>query len=419
MLVGGLVAICLIGAAFAAAENRRQEEIEQMRIRSERVLDAIGVTVAVFVAENDMAGLDTLIAHVSEPGRYPDLREISVLDAETRVLAHSQPERFNQLASDDFSRSAVVHDGVVWTCDGKLLKVAVPAVSGLRWATVTASYSLERLEAAVAASRTRWLLMSLGLAATLALALFLGLDRLVVRPLRSLQQAARRMGEGDLKSRVPPLRTHELGELSGAFNRMASALQHERDNLEHTVSERTRELKQANERLERLAVTDGLTGIFNHRRFQEALAQEVLRSTRSSRPVSVLMADVDHFKRFNDTNGHPAGDELLRRLASVLAAELRATDLLARYGGEEFAVVLPDTGKAEALQAAERLRSAVDRQLNAEGEHTRRVSISVGVATFGTDGDGPQALLAAADRALYVAKNRGRNQVVAASLEVG
>ncbi len=418
LLVPGVVFVGLVGLAFAAAEYRRRDEMEDMRVRSVRVLEAVGVPVAVNVAENDMAGLDTLIAHMSQNGRYPDLIELSVLDDEARVLAHSSPERFNTLETDAFSAAAVQSDGPVWRREGDRLRIAVPAVSGLRWATVTATFSLARLEAQVAAERMRWLFAAGGVAGLLALAMFLALDRLVVRPVRRLQRVARRMGEGDLDARAPPLRGRELSELSETFNRMAAALKEQRENLERTVEQRTAELRQANQRLEKLAVTDGLTGVFNHRRFQEALAQEVLRSARNGRPMSVLMCDVDHFKRFNDSLGHPAGDELLRQLAAVLQAELRATDLLARYGGEEFAILLPETDKDEAVRVAERLRGAVESKLDPTERLGQKVSISIGVATWQVDGQGPQALLSAADRALYAAKSRGRNRVVAAGLGV-
>lgn len=418
LLVPGVVFVGLVGLAFAAAEYRRRDEMEDMRLRSVRVLEAVGVPVAVNVAENDMAGLDTLIAHMSQDGRYPDLIELSVLDDEARVLAHSMPERFNTLETDAFSATAVRSDGPVWRREGDRLRIAVPAMSGLRWATVTATFSLARLEAQVAAERMRWLFAAGGVSGLLALAMFLALDRLVVRPVRRLQRVARRMGEGDLDARVPALRGTELSELSETFNRMAAALKEQRETLERTVEQRTAELRQANQRLEKLAVTDGLTGVFNHRRFQEALAQEVLRSARNGRPMSVLMCDVDHFKRFNDSLGHPAGDELLRQLAAVLQGELRATDLLARYGGEEFAILLPETDKDEAVRVAERLRGAVESKLDPTERFGQKVSISIGVATWQVDGQGPQALLSAADRALYAAKSRGRNRVVAAGLGV-
>jgi len=417
LLVPVMVGVSLIGLGFAASEQRRRDEMSDMRDRNERVLEAIGVPVAVYVAQNDVAGLDTLIAHVSESRKYTDLRELAVLDSEGRVIAHSTPERFGAVPGDAFSRRAVAANGAVWQREDGTLRVGVPAISGLRWATVVATYSLERLDHVVAVTRLRWLILAAFLGLSLGLALSLGLERQVVGPVRLLRDISRRMGEGDLNARVPPLKGREFSELSESFNKMAGSLKAERENLEKTVEERTRELREANARLEKLAVTDGLTGLYNHRRFQETLVQEVARADRSGHPMAVLMVDVDHFKVFNDSMGHPAGDELLRRLAHVLSGELRGTDFLSRYGGEEFGLILPDSGKTEALQAAERLRSAVERELNKPGEYKQKVSVSIGVASYKIDGEAAQTLLAAADRALYVAKHRGRNQVAVAGQE--
>jgi diguanylate cyclase (GGDEF)-like protein len=156
-----------------------------------------------------------------------------------------------------------------------------------------------------------------------------------------------------------------------------------------------------------LAAADGLTGVANRRTFDAQLAAEVDRSVRTGRPLSVILFDVDHFKRLNDTFGHQAGDEALRRVAATLSAAARGVDLVARYGGEEFVVILPETGLAEAAEAAERLRAAVE-QVAVEP----RVTASLGVATFPGSALDPAGLVAAADEALYAAKQQGRNRVV-------
>jgi diguanylate cyclase (GGDEF)-like protein len=187
--------------------------------------------------------------------------------------------------------------------------------------------------------------------------------------------------------------------------------------LEAKIHERTHELAEANARLGQLAVTDGLTGLFNHRHFHERLALEIERAQRSGRPVSLLMIDVDHFKAFNDAFGHPAGDEILRQLAVVLAAERRANDVVARYGGEEFAVILVDASKATAALVADKLRADVLRHdfphQRSEGQGGR-LSISVGVATCPDEATDVPTLVQAADAALYAAKRAGRNRVALA-----
>ena len=272
LLVAALVAIALSVAFYAEIHREVREDLAEFELRNEKMLQAVGVTVAVQVAQNDISGLDTLIAQLSAAMATRDLVELVVVDDQGRVLAHSTPELFNTVLDDDFTREAIESDGPLWVHDGDAFRIAVPAVSGIRWATVCARYSLARLEAAHRRARWRLGLGALGLFGVLSVMLYVGLDRLVVKPMRALQQAARRMGEGHLGTRAPPLRGSELGELSDTMNKMATALQHERENLEHIVAERTRELSELNARLERLAVTDGLTGVYNHRRFQEAIS---------------------------------------------------------------------------------------------------------------------------------------------------
>lgn len=186
--------------------------------------------------------------------------------------------------------------------------------------------------------------------------------------------------------------------------------------LEAKIHERTHELAEANARLAQLAVTDGLTGLYNHRHFHERLTLEVERSQRSGLPLSLLMLDVDHFKQFNDTYGHPAGDEVLRQLARVLGDARRANDVVARYGGEEFAVILVDTAKFTAAKVAERVRERViANDFSDAAPRAGRLSVSIGVATFPDDGSDAEALVRAADTALYTAKRAGRNRVVLSS----
>jgi len=186
--------------------------------------------------------------------------------------------------------------------------------------------------------------------------------------------------------------------------------------LEAKIHERTHELAEANARLAQLAVTDGLTGLYNHRHFHERLTLEVERSQRSGLPLSLLMLDVDHFKQFNDTYGHPSGDEVLRQLARVLGDTRRANDVVARYGGEEFAVILVDTPKFTAAKVAERVRERIyDNDFSEAAPRAGRLSVSIGVATFPDDGGDAEALVRSADTALYAAKRAGRNRVVLAT----
>jgi two-component system cell cycle response regulator len=165
------------------------------------------------------------------------------------------------------------------------------------------------------------------------------------------------------------------------------------------------------EHAERLATTDGLTGLTNRRSLNAQLTARVREAQRYRRPLSLLLVDIDHFKKVNDTHGHPAGDAVLRGVAAVARAQARETDLVARYGGEEMALVLPETDAAGASAIAERLRAAVETTAHATEHGTLRVTISVGVATWPGGGQTPDELLTTADRALYRAKQTGRNRV--------
>ena len=182
-------------------------------------------------------------------------------------------------------------------------------------------------------------------------------------------------------------------------------------------------LRGARAELQRLAVTDALTGLLNRRAFFERLGAELRRSARYERPLALLMLDLNHFKRVNDEHGHPAGDRVLAQTATAIGAALRTSDVVARYGGEELVVLLPETTCAEAEVVAEKLRAAMAGQLFAlGGGEALRVTVSVGVAALERPGpldalapdDAERELVRLADDALYAAKRGGRNRVVTA-----
>jgi diguanylate cyclase (GGDEF)-like protein len=183
--------------------------------------------------------------------------------------------------------------------------------------------------------------------------------------------------------------------------------------LEQRVLGRTSELEVVNQKLEALSCTDGLTGLYNRRFFDERLDLEVGRTSRSG-PLSMLMIDVDLFKALNDTHGHLAGDACLRRIARVIADGVsRVADVVIRYGGEEFAVILPDTGSEGAYNRAETIRQSMTEDLNfCWGGETINVTVSIGAATVASGGRVTATdMIDAADKALYEAKQSGRNKV--------
>jgi len=166
-----------------------------------------------------------------------------------------------------------------------------------------------------------------------------------------------------------------------------------------------------NARLYHLAITDGMTQLRIHRYFQQRLEEEIVRCEKFKHPVSLIMSDIDHFKKFNDTYGHQEGDIVLMETAKIFRLTARDVDISARYGGEEFAVILPETDIDEAMAIAESLRQKVEAHEYPSKQGKLKVTVSLGVATFPTHGRNKESLIESADKALYRAKDAGRNRV--------
>jgi diguanylate cyclase (GGDEF)-like protein len=170
------------------------------------------------------------------------------------------------------------------------------------------------------------------------------------------------------------------------------------------------------ERTLQLACTDGLTGLYNHRQFKKMFTEEVARATRYSKPLSIILLDVDDFKKFNDTYGHPNGDVVLQEMATMLIELLRDCDYVFRYGGEEFVALLPETPLHEGIKVAERIRIFVETEsprFLTQITKTHGVTVSVGVAGIPEDGQSTETLLKKVDDLMYKAKNDGKNAVYA------
>ena len=177
----------------------------------------------------------------------------------------------------------------------------------------------------------------------------------------------------------------------------------------------------AYEQTKQLATTDAMTGVANHRELETYLERELQRARKTKEPLALIMCDVDHFKQINDTVGHPAGDSVLRHLTrQILVPAVRPKDLVARYGGDEFVLVLRGADSRAALAVAERVRRTVAGQaVLLDGKAVSNLSLSLGIAVFPRDGDSREALVQAADQALYVAKRTGRNRVVRSEAAAG
>jgi diguanylate cyclase (GGDEF)-like protein len=168
-------------------------------------------------------------------------------------------------------------------------------------------------------------------------------------------------------------------------------------------------------KLEHQSIRDGLTGLFNRHFMEIALERELRRAARHNKPVAILMLDIDHFKEFNDTYGHDAGDTVLRELGEALLQSVRNEDILCRYGGEEFVAIMPELSLDAAMERAESLRRMVsEMRVRIRGESLREITLSIGVAVYPQHAETLEEVLRAADRALYEAKHLGRNRAIPA-----
>jgi len=282
--------------------------------------------------------------------------------------------------------------------------------------TLLALHDLRGLEASAAcpggvAGLSRWAwTTSLGIVlATTGVSHALAVWRL--KPLLDLAEGARRLASGEAAVRVPETdAVGEVGALARSFNHMAQRLDESYQELER----RHRELARANEVLEQLSATDGLTQLYNHRHFQAQFLRETKRTERTGAPLCLVLVDVDDFKLLNDRLGHSAGDRVLQEMARAMSSQIRQTDYLARYGGEEFVLLLPQTGVEGGLALAEKVRGAIETlELPVIGPEGRvSVTVSIGLALYAR---GPEATFDAADRALYEAKAAGKNRAVVAN----
>ncbi len=203
-----------------------------------------------------------------------------------------------------------------------------------------------------------------------------------------------------------------IGALTVAARTEGLFTDERREILEVIVSQVTTkiELAQAHEKISRLAATDGLTGLANHRTFQNACDMMLHRASRQSTPLTLVLCDLDHFKLINDTFGHPTGDIVLQQVAGILTDSVRKVDLAARYGGEEFALLLEDSDATGARQQIERVRQAISAIALPLADRKIAITMSFGIASFPTDADNKNDLIYRADQALYRAKTSGRNR---------
>lgn len=288
-------------------------------------------------------------------------------------------------------------------------RTALPVVVGgkvVAFAVPDANPNLTRQDKAYLNAMGQALQYALG--ATVVLAVLIGavVGRRLGRELGVLTRAVEAVGGGSLGQEVRIRSRDEVGVLAGAFNRMSAELVRARAELEQSAAQ----IQEQASRLQELSIRDGLTGLYNRRHFDERAAALYAQAQRYQQPLTLVVGDIDYFKRINDRFSHAVGDEVLRRVAALLHANVRESDLVARYGGEEFVLALTNTPAPQAAQACDKLRHAIETHPWHEVHPDLRVTMSLGLCDRVSLG-GPEQMLGAADVQLYRSKEEGRNRV--------
>lgn len=347
-------------------------------------------------AKVNLNALDTAVQAAS----FAKAGQVHVLDSDGRMLLSAglvRGEPFEDwLESETIdSLMAIEQSSLEYTNRrGHRVMGTMKRVPGLDW-IVLAEISVADAFAQITELRKQTalfvclLLLGIGL-----IAYVLGVS--IARPLNRLTEGAAKVAEGDLGVTIATDTRGELGYLTQVFNDMVERL------------------RAGREKLERLSITDDLTGLYNRKFLTEKLTAHMTFAHDTRAVFSILMIDVDHFKAYNDTYGHVAGDKVLARLGTILKARVPSPGFCARYGGEEFCALLPDTDEKQAVEVAEGIRRTTADEPFCEAPVKVRPTLSIGVAAFEDGDESSEAIIAAADRALYQAKKKGRNRVTRA-----
>ncbi|WKV85713.1 diguanylate cyclase [Pseudomonas sp. B24_DOA] len=374
--------------------------------------NAEGLVIGVLGAHAHWSWVTRIVesAAFSHKNSAPDIQAL-IVDHDGKVL---YPEALmgQQLATND-----PVLPG--WTAANGYLTsmVTVPTPSGtaLSWSIAVR----QPLETALQPARTlQYELLILGVFAAIVFGLVayylaLYLSRPIEQLAHSAKQVQNNQSGAQFQLQHPVLEIAQLGQSIDAMTQSLLGkereLQEANASLEATVAQRTAALTEANAELLSLATHDGLTGVYNRRRFDEKITEYSLLSRRTGRPFALLLIDADYFKRINDSHGHAVGDEVLQQLAKLIQDSVRSTDFVARYGGEEFAVLLPEVAQPDTPEVvAEKIRAAV---AQAEFPGVGNVTVSIGLGLADPADDNHTTLVKRADQQLYQAKAAGRNQV--------
>jgi len=404
------------GAAGGAVALQQAEEsrLNDFRTSHNDSVELLAVSVAPAVADNRHEQVQAVLDNVHNfRARFPDVDDIDIVRPDGRVIASLHPVRYNTVIDVPIPHGeshAVQETRETYTV-ARYIKLEHSL------GKIRATFKKERLNRETEELKKKAALLLLLSMSVAGMALHLVHRRLVAKRLSRLAKAAGEIEKGNLAIEAREEGSDEIGELAQSFNTMAKAVRHYTEDLESIIAARTEELQAANKRLEQLATTDQLTDAWNRRYFDEAARRALELARRNERPLSVVLVDTDKFKSVNDTFGHPVGDEVLKAVAAVLKENARKSDLVARFGGEEFAILMPEAGIGLAAQAAERMRAALEAEVQprVEALGDRVITACFGVAAFENESDRLEDLLSAADVAMYESKESGRNRVTVAN----
>jgi diguanylate cyclase (GGDEF)-like protein len=400
---------------------------DNMLLRSKNHTKSLAIQLENELAVYNFSKFEELV--IADATKNENITYIEVLDKDGNVIVHSQDANLpsihfssQDIYSNNIDINEILNNGHPMLVLKKTLYLGTEP-----WGVITLYFTQAELEEKVLnyskqmqerihrslfeslLYMTIFFLLSLPFAYSMALH--------ISNPIINLTKRAEELANGNFTPKSIPAenRKDELALLEKTFNKMSENLENSYNKLadyntqlEQMVLSRTLELEEKNIELEKLSITDRLTQLYNRVKLEEVFIDQIQSSRRYSTPFSILLCDIDYFKRVNDTFGHIIGDKVLIEIANILQATIRETDIVGRWGGEEFLVICSGTDKENAMQLAERLRKAIELY---PFVHNQQQTLSIGVSSFSSD-DSDMSMLSRADSALYLAKNNGRNNTV-------
>lgn len=397
-----LVAIGTSG--WFTLQKQEKDLYEAIQLRGEEVVKHASQALALYAVSYDYHSIQILLDEIITS---PDIIHTHVTSAKGNIMATAGPIARDGEQRPTFTRKIRFEDRVV----GELSVELDP----------------QDIVRRVEENRNDLLFRELVLIILVAIGEFLGLSYFIARPVSVISDSLEESigDDGRIRKEIPIRSRDEFGRLAGQFNMMREQLNRAHEKLQSRIEaadarlletnkalrQQSDELRDMNRKLIELSITDALTGLYNRRHFEEVILQELAHSKRQSLPCSLMIIDIDHFKRINDSYGHAVGDEVLRSFAQVIRGSIRQQDIPCRIGGEEFLVACRHTSEQEAMRLAERLRQAAEFSPFQLDDIVIPFTVSIGVTTHEGDATSLEDVFKHADRALYHSKESGRNRV--------